>query len=970
MEREVLPVFRASNSPKLSDAEVRSAVGLLFELLELKLDDPSLDGVGQQTYDCLIKYLIGGEYAKLAALFEPFGKFLLKLIRPTQYDSMTAEERRRFLLPGVLETFGLASKKEIAAWNACPWLEFPPADLPGLRDFKEQVGWTYKRRNAEEHLGLEQDRIREATVFRSVCVCFVWLVAKFAREIRPALLRVRFGEYLRRMRDDERRAALSAKAVELTVRPRSAEEYRVANPLLPVENLPVAEEEIGVFKLPEANRVTVIEGEAGAGKTTALEVIAWREADRLLDGPERAGTEHTARLPVLVRLKACHTDIAARVQADLGLGHCSPPEVPWDSLLLLVDGLNEVSAEVRSRFQAELQRLLELHPGLRLVITGRLNSVRGEYPAAIVQLQPLSGERLGDLISKVAPDAERARIINSAIFRSPGLRALARTPFYAATLASLAATEDLARLTSRAAVVQACVQRFLRREEAQASANVHRTKLAKKELLLAHLAFETKAAGTNALPESRARKIIEDSKERLAPGLDVLDFIEELVDNHMLERLPDDAVAFAHDIYQDYFAASKLNEDESLMERAGVRQVLDRFANPGWEDCIRLFAELAGRSQVLIEEGAELNPALAWLLIEDAGIEDVHLREVVADSAYCALTSDLADPRKAAVAKACLPVLAALERVDLLVDGIKKQRRVLEPEGLSKLPDDERNRAEREIQTAILPLGYGLITVLQLGVIEQKAGKPGKFFEAGRHSIVALKEIGAARVLVAILGTWSGKSFSPASLVPGLLLDSLIDLGVDAVLDHQEESHNQVLDRWLERASEANHTRAWPAYGRVLRLVACDTYMTGITCDLRKALHWLQKAHDAGDQTGSRELALLLIEEPGLAETVGEGEQRLRRLAEKDIESRYELGVRLLKGCDLPQAQPEGLENLLSAAEAGHARARFELSQWFSEWCFRELKTNGTLPLALPVWAKPLAGRLKHFIPVFQATDS
>jgi len=952
VEREVLPVFQASGSPKLSDADVRGAVRLLFELLKFRLDDPSLAEVGLQILGSLSSHFRDKQYTKISDRFEPFAKLVLKLTRPKQYADLAAKYPRGVNLGAMLQACELAEDKEIRAWAACPWQRFPPEGLRGEPDFKEQLAWAYRFRNTEDHLAPELSLVQQAKVVEGVCVSLVWLVAKFQGEIRPALLRERFSDHLRRVRDDPARTTLATKGVELTVRPRSAEEYRVGNPLLPVLNAPAAEEEIGVFTLPETNRVTIIEGEAGAGKTTALELIAWHRADRLL-----RGEDHTARLPVFVRLKACESSLAARLEEDPSLGRPGPSEVPWNSLLLLVDGLNEVSQEVQSRFQTEVQELLERHPGLRLVVTGRLNSVRGEYPAAIVRLQPLSDERLAELIGKVAPDGDQARAILAAILRTPGLLALARTPFYAAALTSLADSEDLATLTSRAAVVRACIRRFLRREENQASAGVARTKLEKKELLLARLAFETKSAGESAFPQSRTRKVLEDSKEQLAPGLDVLDFIEELTVNHALERLPDGRLAFAHDIYQDYFAACKLGEDEELRERAGAEQALHRFTDPAWENCIRLFAELSDRSHVLIEEGAEQNPALAWILLDDAGIEDPRLRAIVAEAAYCALTSDLADPEKTVAAKACLPVLAALERCDLLVDGLRKQRQSLEPTGLYGLPEAEREKAELGIQTAMVPLGHGLIAVLQLGVIEERAGQAGKFFEAGRQAILTLKALRGARVLVTILGAWSGNSFSPSSLVPGLLLDSLIDLGVDAVLEHESESMNRVLVTWLDRAAESGYVRAWPACGRVLRL-ASRAYVSenGIAYEPRKALGWLRRAHEAGDQIGSRELALLLIEEPELSGTSGEGERLLRGLAKTDAESLYELGLRLLKGDDLAQAEPEGLGHLLSAAEAGHSRAHIEVMSWLAA---QGRVSETGLSFVLPTWAKAFAARLK-----------
>lgn len=963
VESEVLPVFRASSSPKLPDADVRGAVRLLFELLDLRLDDPSLAEVGPQILSGLSSNFRDEGYTKISDRFEPFAKLVLKVTRPKLYADLAAKHPRGVNLGAVLQECRLAEEKEIRASAACPWQSFPPAGLRGKPDFKEQLGWTYRFRNTEDHLAPELSRVQQATVVESVCVCFVWLVAKFTREIQAALLRTRFSEYLRRVRDDQTRTALAAKGIELTVHPRSAEEYRVANPLLPVVNAPSVEEELGVFKVPEANRVTVIEGEVGAGKTTALELIAWREAHWLLHGGDQ-----TSRLPIPVRLKACQSSIASQVEEGLRLGQPRPPQVPWESLLLLIDGLNEVSAEVQSRFQAEIQDLLQRHPGLRLIVTGRLNSVRGEYPAAIVQLQPLSDERLGELISKVAPDGERVRAIMAAIRRTPGLLALARTPFYAATLASLAETEDLATLTSRATVVRACIQRFLHREETQTSAGVTRTKPRKKELLLARLAFETKSAGESAFSQSRAQRILEASKEQLAPRLDVLDFIEELVVNHVLERLPNGRVAFAHDIYQDYFSACKLEEDEGLSERAGVGHALDRFTDRAWEGCIRLFAELADRSRVLIEAGAERNPALAWSLLDDGGIEDADLRENVAGAAYCALTTDLADPGKADTASTCLLVLAALGQTGLLVRAVKYHKSVLEPADFWKLSEEQKQAETKKIQAALAPLGYGLISVLRLGVLEQGVGRGGPFLQAGRELLPALKEIEAAEILVAILQCWTGRSFEPSLLVPGLVLDALIELGVDAVVGLGIPRRNLVLAQWLSSASEADYSKAWPAYGRLLRLArpeASRDWARGVTYEPKESLRWLRMSHEAGDRNGSRELALLLLEDTSLAETPAEGEQLLRRLAQTDLESRCELGLRLIKGEDLCQDQAEGLGELISAAEAGHRRSVWELKVWLATlWVFEP-----SLHLAVPPWAMPFAERLHALFPSYPLTS-
>ncbi|MCZ7640704.1 MAG: hypothetical protein M5U12_34395 [Verrucomicrobia bacterium] len=111
VEREVLPVFRTSSSPKLPDAEARDAVRLLFELLDLRLDDPSLAQVGPQSLGGLGSVFRDEAYAKISDRFEPFAKLVLKLTRPQRYADLAAKHPRGVNLGALLQACGLAEER-------------------------------------------------------------------------------------------------------------------------------------------------------------------------------------------------------------------------------------------------------------------------------------------------------------------------------------------------------------------------------------------------------------------------------------------------------------------------------------------------------------------------------------------------------------------------------------------------------------------------------------------------------------------------------------------------------------------------------------------------------------------------------------------------------------------------------------------------------------------------------------------
>lgn len=108
--REVLPVFQASSSPNLAEAEVEDAVDLVFDLLQHRIGDPNLADVGKQILDCLKQRYFNGVRVRIADRFEPFAKFLIQLTRPARYSALVATRRNHFLLSQALKELELAEK--------------------------------------------------------------------------------------------------------------------------------------------------------------------------------------------------------------------------------------------------------------------------------------------------------------------------------------------------------------------------------------------------------------------------------------------------------------------------------------------------------------------------------------------------------------------------------------------------------------------------------------------------------------------------------------------------------------------------------------------------------------------------------------------------------------------------------------------------------------------------------------------
>ena len=941
--REILPTFRASASPRIPDGEVQAAVELLFQLLAHRLGDEELHAVGEQIVVGLRRWFDDAELVKLADRYEPFCKFVLRVIDSSRFAQLQAEAGNRLSAAKVLKALGLVSNKALSVFESCAWEQFPPTGVAGQPDFLEHVARTYVFRNVDDHQARVLNQRQKAEIAESVCVFLVWCVIRFSREIGCALTTARFTDYLGSVRN--RYADIGTRFVELTTEARSSEEYRFLDPLAPSPEVTSSNEQTDASKLADVNRVTAIEAEPGAGKTTTLQFLAWQQASGLLDGQPRFH-----QVPVYVELKLLShrgQTIEAAVDQALKPASGAARPIPWNSLLLLVDGVNEVATQHQTNFKAEIRDLLSRFTNLRVVLAGRPNSFRGEFEARIVVLQRLSDVQLSDLFHRALGDAAKSAELLAAVRHSSFLSSWARTPLHAAMVVGLARQGGTNVLADHSTTVRRFVHGFLNREVIQTPGQ---TLLLTKERLLARLAFETKSSGDLTFSKVTALSTLGKAKTQVvATSLDVPRFIQEILDNHLLQQADAEAMEFAHELYHDYFAATELETREQMQAGLGVEFALSHFSKVHWSECVRLFAGFSNSSRILIQRGAEKNPFLAWQLLRDASDETPELVERVSDEAYCALSAELKSAAQATMAGACIFVLADLGRADLLEQAIAEQRQLFEPKGRWKLTDEQKKAAHEMQKQVVAPLANGLLLLVRLGLIEQKSKQEGRFCQAARSAIGGLARIKAARVLCAMLSAWTGSTFNESALIPGTVLDALINLGVDEVLDREDKSMNETLATWLKRASEAGFSKAWPAYGRVLRL-ARRVYVadTGLEFDGQSALKWLRQSHEARDSKGTLELALLLVEEPELANEAGQGEQILRQLAQTNHEARYELGLRLLKGENLPQNEAEGFEHLLSAAEGGHADAMREVNPLLCD---------------LPACAKPYQDRLKALFP-------
>ncbi|MES4901635.1 MULTISPECIES: trypsin-like peptidase domain-containing protein [unclassified Streptomyces] len=296
---------------------------------------------------------------------------------------------------------------------------------------------------------------------------------------REGLREVRVPAGRAARREESLRALLSAERTDSDVQP-----YRFLDADAPglervyvhqrvVEHTEAAAPEpIPAEEILDRHRHVLIEGEAGAGKSTFTQQVARGSADV----PGAGAREHAVRvpavdltggapLPTLLR-ESVHRRLGGHLRTELPRDLFEPADTGW---LLLVDGLDEIvdTAARRRVIDIVATNAARASGPYRWVVTTRFLPPHELAPLrdaglASYALTPFDDAQLRELARRwLDGDAERAEGFLREVERS-GLRQLVRTPLLAAISLSLFRRAPEARLpTGRPGLYQECVPYLL-----------------------------------------------------------------------------------------------------------------------------------------------------------------------------------------------------------------------------------------------------------------------------------------------------------------------------------------------------------------------------------------------------------------------------------------------------------------------------------------------------------------------------
>ena len=400
---------------------------------------------------------------------------------------------------------------------------------------------------------------------------------------------------------------------------------------------------------PWVTRRWIVRGDPGSGKTTLLRHLAARLAQA---SPSRWVPVFQS-LPVLMRSRE---SLLERVERQMGrtehrgLKAVLDREGQEGRLLLLLDGLDEVSAEDREDAETVLRELAERWPTTPIVVTTRPIGFR-RFAGAFRELQllPLNRKRRFEFLSRWFGRADNTRDDERAAdalreLDAPGLRDLAGNPLYL-TLMALLLEQDQSPSRRRSALYGQVFDLLLQgkhKHDREGFEPIERPETVRA--VLRHVAWgmtleNRDAAPRGELEERLYRPELDDLRDELRrlPRWDrhLGRFLDDLA--HKVGILgPHDGEdadwRFWHRTFREALTAECLRETHAAGGESAVFEIVEQIAGneSRWAEAFALLAGQVDEPDALVRSLVEKNRALGLRALATAqGVSDEALVEIL-----------------------------------------------------------------------------------------------------------------------------------------------------------------------------------------------------------------------------------------------------------------------------------------------------------------------------------------------------
>ena len=421
------------------------------------------------------------------------------------------------------------------------------------------------------------------------------------------------------------RKSLEATYRELKIPFRQGRPLQMQDVYVPVRVDGGDKQQVDAYQTIQKQKRLVVLGDPGSGKTMFLRNVAFTYARQgLYDFPGHP-------IPVyleLNRVESAGNSLFAALTKTLenhnfpGAEGFLKSALEKQSLLILLDGLDEVNAPARPALVSQIKDLWQKYPDNRILVTCRKAVYQGELDTWVdqkLEIIEFSDQQIQRFMTSWQKDMPAEKSIEH-FFRTlqerPQIMALARNPLLLTMVAYLYTDTEFALPHSRSEFYSRSTDLLLDQWKLERN----RYKASHKRTVLQRLAlFNQSQAGKTG--ERRTLELADVLKEirDVLPDLtlkteDAQPLLDEIVQRSGLMLAIDGGIRyqFTHLTLQEYFAARALEADQ--------KGLLDFYrANPdAWREVVRLWCALEHDSTAMLKNLYALDPVMAFECLSDA----------------------------------------------------------------------------------------------------------------------------------------------------------------------------------------------------------------------------------------------------------------------------------------------------------------------------------------------------------------
>jgi hypothetical protein len=301
----------------------------------------------------------------------------------------------------------------------------------------------------------------------------------------------------------------------------------------------------------------IIWADAGMGKSTTMQYLAYKDAIELRD-------KKSNKIPVYLQLKL-QTDkdisIEDSIYKELSVDKQSGIRLLQKGRInLFLDGLNEILKDLREQKKREIENLLNEYPDVFITISNRPQSYNTFEKVPVFQLLKMTGPQINTFIQRNTSSEKVKKLISDQIKINKPLELMISTPLMLWMLINV--VEERGDIpTSKTIIIEEFMKRIYKREAAKDSDfNIDDI-----DSLLRYLGAESyNINDSNAgMSRTQVEKILIKRKNDFGFNTSITYFLETTTRLNILAK-DDKLYSFSHQEYQTYFAGEELEIKDFL----------------------------------------------------------------------------------------------------------------------------------------------------------------------------------------------------------------------------------------------------------------------------------------------------------------------------------------------------------------------------------------------------------------------